>query len=123
MCLLLLFALSTVAAINPDPSVTILVTDELGAVIPNAVVWIHQDPTTVFNLKTPKLDDLSGRTDNEGKITWRLGPGFYDVFVTATAFSPACRKLRVRAAAQVSVPFKLKVDPIVSEEIGGVLVH
>jgi hypothetical protein len=56
-------------------------------------------------------------TDGNGSFSVELPSGFYDVFVSAMAFSPDCRKLRIQQVPQ-NVRFRLKVDPLVQDELG-----
>jgi hypothetical protein len=60
--------------------------------------------------------ELVVKSDIRGHFGAELPPGFYDVFVSATAFSPGCRKVRIRQADQ-SIQFRLKADPLVVAEL------
>ena len=42
------------------------------------------------------------------------------MFVSAPAFSPSCQKIRVKADSNLRI--KLDVDPLISKELGGMLV-
>jgi hypothetical protein len=63
-------------------------------------------------------EDLTLRTDQSGEFETDLPAGFYDLFVSGTAFSPGCRKVRLTVGVHPSVDFKLKADPLVSRELG-----
>jgi hypothetical protein len=74
-------------------AVTIEVTDELGAVIPKALVVLHADALERGN---PKSFNLELRTSSEGEAKAVLPSGFFDAFVASTGFAPHCEKLRMR---------------------------
>jgi hypothetical protein len=68
------------------------VKDELGAVISNAHVVIHCDSSghgVGLDTKACMKDDLIVTSDSQGEFSATFPPGFYDVFVSAVAFSPA----------------------------------
>src|SRR5215475_8798307 len=74
------------------------VTDSSGAAISGAMVLVHWDSagstvglTTNIGIKK----DLIIKTDEKGSFTADLPWGFYDVFFSAMAFTPTCRKIRV----------------------------
>lgn len=56
------------------------------APIRNAYVLAHRDGSM----------DKTTRTDGTGSYSIELPPGIYDVFISASAFSPACRKIDVQ---------------------------
>jgi hypothetical protein len=47
-----------------------------------------------------------------------LPPGFYDVFAAAMAFSPTCRKIRVKQGEGVEVSLRMNADPLYAAEMG-----
>jgi hypothetical protein len=97
------------------------VKDELGAVISNAHVVIHCDSSghgVGLDTKACMKDDLIVTSDSQGEFSATFPPGFYDVFVSAVAFSPACRKVRLKQGRDATVDFTLKPDPLVTEELG-----
>ena len=49
-----------------------------------------------LNDNTGIKDDITLTTDSNGKFSLELPPGFYDVFVTATAFTPRSDKIRLK---------------------------
>ena len=75
-----------------------IVRDSEGAVIANAHVVVHWDPSGSNYLKDDIgiKEDIAATTDSSGHFSVELPPGFYDVFVTAMAFTPHCDKVRVK---------------------------
>ena len=115
--LVLAFYLSAGAQQKTELSVTVL--DQLGAVISNAQVRIHWDPSgSNVGLKDNigVAQDLLLQTDKTGHVKIEVPPGFYDVFVAAPSFTPQAFKVRLKAERQ-GVLFKLKADPLVSAEL------
>jgi hypothetical protein len=94
---------------------SIKVVDELGAVIPKAMVLLHAD---ALERNNPKPFSLELRTGSDGETKGMLPSGFYDVFVASTGFSPRCEKLRVRDGNPVTLKFVLPVDKLMSNEYG-----
>ena len=95
------------------------VVDSEGAAIGDALVIIHWDESgrrAELDDNTQIKDDIRTRTNKEGHINLDLAPGFYDVFVASTAFSPACLKVRVNAGNPATFKVKLKADPLVCKE-------
>lgn len=100
-----------------------LVTDSEGAVIGKARVILHWDPAgSQVGLKTNtgSKEDRLVTTDSNGEFQLNVPWGFYDVFVSASAFSPHCQKIRVKGDSKLAV--KLLLDPQVSKELDGTLV-
>jgi hypothetical protein len=95
--------------------VTIEVTDELGAVIPKALVVLHADALERGN---PKSFNLELRTSSEGEAKAVLPSGFFDAFDASTGFAPHCEKLRMRDGRPAALKFVLKVDKLMSDEYG-----
>jgi hypothetical protein len=112
--LLLLAAASTRAA-----TLSGTVCDSEGAVIPNARITVHWDASGANYLKDNLgvKQDLSVTSDSKGEFSLELPPGFYDVFVTATAFSPHCEKIRLKGNDAKTFLIKLKVSPVTSKEL------
>lgn len=97
------------------------VLDSEGASISGARVLIHWDHSGAgvgLSSNVGLGEDLVIGTDANGDFTPELPPGFYDVFVTATAFSPDCRKIRIRLGETATYTPKLKADPLVTKELG-----
>jgi hypothetical protein len=57
-------------------------------------------------------------TDRKGRFAAELPPGFYDVFVSATAFSPECRKVRINPGLTFVYKARLRVSPLITRELG-----
>ncbi len=104
-----------------------VITDSEGAVISGARVFVHWDRSGAgVGLKTNvgiKQDDLTLETDKQGRFRVELSPGFYDVFVTAAAFSPSCSKVRIKSGQVVNYDQKLRIDPLVTNELGDSFPH
>lgn len=104
-----------------ETRVTGTVTDESGGVIPGAIILIHWDSagsTVGLNSNAGIRKDLIVTTYARGSVSIELPSGFYDLFVSAMAFTPACRKIRLNGAATSRVSFRLAVDPKVTKELG-----
>jgi hypothetical protein len=104
-----------------ETRVTGTVTDESGAAISGAMIPIHWDSAGITvglrsNIGIRK--DLVLTTDARGSVSVELPPGFYDLFVSAMAFTPTCRKIRLNAVATSEFRFRLAVDPKVIQELG-----
>ncbi len=101
------------------------VTDESGAAISGAMILLHWDPAgSKVGLKSNVgiEKDLVLTTDQKGNFVAELPPGFYDLFVSAMAFTPACRKIRLNNTATSEPRFELKADPLVLRELGDPIV-
>jgi hypothetical protein len=97
------------------------VTDSEGAVIPHANITVHWDPSgSQVGLKDNIgiKQDASAVTDGNGTFSLDVPPGFYDIFISAMAFSPACLKVRVTSEKPGQFKMRLKVDPLVTKELG-----
>lgn len=97
------------------------VTDSEGAVIEHARIIIHWDSAG----STVGLDDNIGLrsdlivfTDKNGGYLASVPPGFYDLFVSSEAFTPIAVKVRVKQNANGTFNAKLRMDPLVTKEIG-----
>jgi hypothetical protein len=119
--LLLVVMLLTPTAEEMKCSLRVAVKDANGAAIAGARIVIHWDPagngvglTSNVGIK----EDLQLETDQAGRYSAELPPGFYDVFVSSRAFSPDCRKVRLKPGKTASPDFRLRVDPLVTVEIG-----
>jgi len=116
LSVVLLLLMSAVASKATTLSGT--VRDSEGAVIPKAHVVIHWDASG-SNYLGDNLgikEDITVSTDSEGKFSLELPQGFYDVFVTATAFTPRCEKLRLKDKPK-TFDVKLKLSPVASKEL------
>ena len=108
-------AVSQTIAQGSTSAVTIKVTDELGAVIPKALVVLHAD---MLERGNPKPFNLELRTSSDGEAKAVLPSGFFDAFVASTGFAPQCEKLRMRDGRPAALKFVLKVDKLMSDEYG-----
>jgi hypothetical protein len=74
------------------------VTDPGGAVLSRARVLIHWDPSGGSQVpdNIGIKDDVVTVTNNDGEFSVNLPSGFYDVFISFSAFQPEARKIRVR---------------------------
>ena len=93
------------------------VRDPVGAAIGGAYVIVHLDRGD-SDQSTPPLADIVLHTDERGDFSANVPPAFYDIFVTGTAFSPACKKVRVKVGKPATATFSLSLDPLVSKETG-----
>jgi hypothetical protein len=57
-------------------------------------------------------------SDAKGLFSTELPPGFYDVLISATAFSPDCRKIRIINGSAADFNPRLKVSTLVTKELG-----
>jgi hypothetical protein len=98
-----------------------VIADSEGASIRDAHVIVRWDPAGAdvglqSNVGLKHEVDLI--TDKKGGFALQLPPGFYDVFVSFTAFSPQCRKIRIKPGSTSVYKARLKVDPLVTRELG-----
>jgi len=97
------------------------VTDTDGSAIAHAYILIHWDSSgsavgLTTNVGIPY--DLKTETDKDGKFQIQMPDGFYDVFVSANAFSPHTGKVRVKLGRRVIMNPRLLADPLVTKELG-----
>ena len=102
------------AQVQPS-TLTVRVTDQVGAVIGKAFVLLHSD---ALERENPKPFSVELRTNSKGEAKGELPSGFYDLFIGSTGFAPRCEKLRVRDGKAASVKVVLKVDKLMSGEYG-----
>jgi hypothetical protein len=95
------------------------VRDPEGAAISNVHIVIHWDSSGSAYLKDNLgiRQDFVATTDMNGHYSVELPPGFYDVFVSATTFSPRCDKLRLRGKENRTYDVKLTVSPVTAREL------
>jgi hypothetical protein len=96
-------------------SISGTIRDSEGAVISGARITVHPD-SSFSGLKDNA--DMVVSSDKNGQFTLKVAPGFYDVFVSAPAFSPRCTKVRVREAEPAIYMPRLPADPLVIKERG-----
>ena len=116
---------SVAAPQTQKASLTGFVTDSEGAVIKGAEVLVHWDPsgsTVGLTTNVGIKEDLHLKTNDEGRFWTEIPPGFYDIFVTWSAFTPECRKIRLKAGDSGRVSFALKPNALVTAEIGHKLI-
>jgi hypothetical protein len=97
------------------------VIDSSGSGIGGAMIMIHWDSAGSTVGLTDNVGirrDLLTKTDDSGRFAVELPPGFYDVFVSAMAFTPTCQKVRVRMTPTKIATFRLNFDPLVGKELG-----
>jgi hypothetical protein len=114
-----IMCMSTVFA-SSRPTIIGKVTDSEGAAIAKARVFIHWDPSSG---KSGVTQDVSVLSDDNGTYSAQVPVGFYDVFVSAPAFTPMAAKVIVKEGQKVVLNTKLDVDPLVSKAIGGMEVE
>jgi|SRR5579883_77157 hypothetical protein len=114
-------SMATLAFPSANGTLKGIVTDSEGAAIRHATVHVHWDDSGArVGLKTNVgiKQDLTASTNERGEFSMEVPPGFYDVFISANAFTPQCRKVRVRQGETASFSPKLNADPIVTKELG-----
>ncbi len=121
-----LLAIISCAAAAQQSSLSGVVTDSEGAAIGHAQVYIHWDPSgSGVGLRT-NVGITQNRiitVNRAGNFQVALPPGFYDIFISAPAFSPECRKLRIRPGERAHYDARLTADPGVTKELGDVASH
>jgi hypothetical protein len=98
-----------------------VVTDSEGAVISGAHILIHWDSSGSTVGLTSNIGIREDRvliSDARGIFSTELPPGFYDVFVSAMAFSPDCRKIRINKGMAADYNPRLKVSTLITKELG-----
>ena len=101
------------------------VNDSAGSPIAGTLIVVHWDSSgsAVGHSGNQGIkDDLFLKTDAYGRFAAELPPGFYDVFVSSRAFTPVCRKVRIKVGATFVYDPRLSVDPLVIQEIGDTVV-
>ena len=107
---------------DPQYALTGQVTDSEGAVIANARVLLHWDSSGSTLGYLGFKQDVIVVTDASGHYSASVPPGFYDVFVSAPAFTPIAAKVILKEQKAI-FNAKLYVDPLVSKEIGGMKIE
>jgi len=92
------------------------VVDSEGAVIKGAHLLFHPDPSG--QNKPAARSDVMRETDAAGRFDVQLEPGFYDVCVMATAFTPECKKVLVTNGGTIQHDAQLKADALVMQHLG-----
>lgn len=118
---IIMFAVVSATITQAAESVKGIVADSSGAVLPEATVRFHWDPagsTVGLTSNVGIARDLVVKTDQQGRFKADLPPGFYDVFVSAMAFTPVCRKIRVAPTRVQELTFSMSVEPLYTDEFG-----
>ena len=121
----LLFLFTSPLFASPKSVIAGRVVDSEGAVIANARVLVHWDSSGSTVGLTDNIglkNDVSAITDANGRYSVRLPAGFYDVFVSAMAFTPTAAKVRVKRDQPTTFDTSLRPDPLVSNELAHKLV-
>jgi hypothetical protein len=89
--------------------------------ISGATILVHWDSAgstvgLVTNVGIKK--DLIIKTNEQGGFAADLPSGFYDVFVSAMAFTPSSRKIRILRPPAPHFTVRMDVDPLVIKELG-----
>ena len=118
--LTVLGSLFAICALAQQSTISGQVQDSEGAAIAKARILVHWDPSgsTVGlrdNIGVPQ--DVAATSDKSGHFSVRVPPGFYDLFVTAQAFTPVAAKVRVKSNAPATFDVRLRADPEVSKEL------
>ena len=119
--LLLVFLYFSWLSAGPVSAISGQIADSEGAVIANARVLVHWDSsgsTVGLRDNIGISHDVTVVTDNTGRYSADVPAGFYDVFVSAMAFTPAALKVRVKEGQPAIFSTKLKADPLVTKELG-----
>ena len=107
----------SVAVAAPVGTIQGRVSDSEGAAIKGAHVLFHLDPSG--QTKSAPTVDIVRETDVNGHFNVQLEPGFYDVCIMATAFTPECRKLLVsKDGGHTQSNARLNADPLVIKHLG-----
>jgi hypothetical protein len=115
--LLIFLMLATVPAKAGTLAGTVL--DSESAVIADAHIVVHWDHAGSNYLKDNLgiKGDMIAASDSRGQFSLELPSGFYDVFVSAAAFSPHCDKIRLQGKETKTYKIKLKVSEVTSKEL------
>ncbi len=111
---------ASVAAGEPQSLVAGRIVDSEGAAIGDARVLVHWDSagsTVGLSDNIGIQTDLVVTTDANGNYSAPVPAGFYDVFVSAMAFTPTAAKVRVKQAQRITYSSALRADPLVSSEL------
>lgn len=89
--------------------------DPVGAFIARAFVVVHPDTAGLPSIDN--RDTVTLTSDAKGSFTLDVKPGFYDVCVMASAFTPQCKKVQVKEGKISSQTFILRISPLVEKQI------
>jgi hypothetical protein len=116
----LLLCASFVANAQRQSGITGEIVDSAGAAIANARVLVHWDSagsTVGLSDNIGIQHDVIVMTDASGRHSAGVPGGFYDVFVSAMAFTPTAAKVRVKKEQRITYNSTLRSDPLVSREL------
>jgi len=116
---LLLLCITSFAA-ESQSEISGRVTDSEGAALAKARVLLHWDPSGSAVGLTDNIgikDDVTVTTDANGNYSLNVPAGFYDVFVSAMAFTPTAAKVRLKQGKRTQFSAKLRADPLVTKEL------
>jgi hypothetical protein len=106
-----------VAVAAPVGTIQGRVSDSDGAAIKGAQILFHLDSSG--QTKATPTVDIVRETDVMGHFDVQLEPGFYDVCIMATAFTPECRKILVsKNGGNTQHNARLNADPLVIKHLG-----
>ena len=111
-----LACLASTASTAPNTILQGVVADSEGAAVRMAYIVVHEDGSGKGTREAGA--DIKLRSDEGGRFSAQLEPGFYDVCVMAQAFTPDCRKVLMKEAQTASVTVRLKIDPEVIRQLG-----
>lgn len=94
------------------------VIDISGGSIGGAVVVLHWNMPRVNGPPKREGADPVVKTDRFGEFSIKLIPGFYDVCVHATGFSPTCQTVALEDGRKQRFNATLKPDPLITNEYG-----
>jgi Carboxypeptidase regulatory-like domain len=117
--IVLLLCVSFVGA-EQQSAITGQIVDSEGAAIAKARVIVHWDSSgsTVGLADNIGIQqDVIVTTGADGRYSAGVPAGFYDVFVSAMAFTPTAAKVRVKQGQHTAHNSMLRADPLVSREL------
>jgi hypothetical protein len=118
---LLIVALVTATVVFGETGFKGTVRDSSDTPISGAMVLIHWDSAGSMVGLTDNVGvmaDLTARTKDDGTFSVDLPPGFYDIFAAAAAFTPTCRKIRIKPGKIVNIAFRMNADSLYTAEMG-----
>ena len=118
--LTVLGSLLATCAVAQKSAITGQVQDSEGAAIAKARILVHWDSSGSAVGLTDNIglaQDVTTLSDANGHFSVAVPPGFYDLFVTAQAFTPAAVKVRVKSNASAEFDVRLHADPKITKEL------
>jgi hypothetical protein len=114
----ILFAIALAGSEAQKGQLTGIVTDESGAVIPNAHVSIHWNCRRAGGPPNRDTTDLAVNTDAKGIYSATLISGFYDVCAHAAGFTPVCKTVPITVGESISYNTRLAFSSVIANEFG-----